>query len=103
MRLVGCSEILAGQQCSTLAQGGGGGSVRLAALLVEGIGNIDTSGGLDSDGVKRSPDGPIEIQAFLQDLFAGTTTGNPLIRGNPVVAPIPSNLPTIQMRLFGKG
>ena len=69
--------------------------MRLAALLVEGTGTIDTSAGLDSDGVKRSPDGPIEIQAFVQDLFTGTAPG--AVRGNPVAAPLPSNLPQIQI------
>ncbi|MBI3894603.1 MAG: hypothetical protein HY313_01595, partial [Acidobacteria bacterium] len=78
------------------AQGGAGGSVRLAAVLVEGVGKIDTSAGLDSDGVKRSPDGPVEIQAFLQDLFTGTASTTP-IRDNPVAAPMPENLPEIQV------
>ena len=81
---------------ATAAQGGAGGSVRLAAVLVEGDGIIDTSGGADSDGVVRSPAGPIEIQAFLQDLFNGTTSTTPT-RGNPVAAPVPDNLPTIQV------
>jgi len=53
-------------------------------------------GGPDSDGVVRSPAGPIEIQAFLQDLFTGTASTTPS-RGNPVVAPLPDNLPTIQV------
>jgi hypothetical protein len=69
--------------------------VRLAAVLVEGTGTIDTRSGLDSDGVKRSPDGPIEIQAFVQDAFAGTAAG--AVRGNPVAAALPSNLPTIRI------
>lgn len=81
---------------ATAAQGGAGGSVRLAAVLVEGDGIIDTSGGADADGVVRSAAGPIEIQAFLQDLFTGTATTTP-IRGNPVAAPLPDNLPTIDI------
>lgn len=71
-------------------QGGGGGSVRLAAVLVEGIGTINTAGGTGG------PAGPIEIQTFVQDLFAGTTTTTP-IRGNPVATPLPSNLPEIDV------
>jgi hypothetical protein len=58
-------------------------------VLVEGNGAIQTSGG------SGSPSGPIEIQAFVQDLFAGTAAG--AVRGNPVAAPLPSNLPTIQI------
>lgn len=77
-------------------QGGAGGSVRLAALLVEGTGTINTSAGDDSDGVVRSPNGPLEIQAFLQDLFNGTTTTVP-VRGNAPVQPIPTNLPVISI------
>jgi hypothetical protein len=83
-----------GASSGGIAQGGGGGSVRLVSLLVEGSGVINTSGGADSDNVKRSPDGPIEIQAFLQDFFAGSTTTTP-IRGNAPVDPVPSNLPEI--------
>ena len=54
------------------AQGGGGGSVRVAGTLVEGTGVIDTSGGT---GAVDGADGPIEIQAFVEDVFAGTATG----------------------------
>ncbi|MBI2815668.1 MAG: hypothetical protein HYX72_01890 [Acidobacteria bacterium] len=95
----GAPGFLAGVQPSeqvSLGQGGAGGSVRLAALLVEGSGTIDSSAGNDSDGIKRSPDGPVELQAFLQDLFGGTTTITP-IRGNGPVQPIPSNLPLINI------
>ena len=79
---------------ASLAQGGGGGSVRLAGLLVEGVGTINTNGGADANSAINSPAGPIEVQAFLQDLFTGTTTTTP-IRGNLPVQPIPANLPTI--------
>ena len=68
----------------------------LAAVLVEGVGKIDTSAGMDSDGVVRSAAGPVEIQAFLQDLFTGTASSTP-IRGNPVAAPEPENLPQIEI------
>jgi hypothetical protein len=78
------------------SQGGAGGSVRLAGLLVEGAGTVTTSAGADSDNVVRSPSGPVEVQAFLQDLFAGTATTNP-IRGNAPVQPIPANLPLISL------
>ncbi len=78
------------------SQGGGGGSVRLAGLLVEGIGTVNTSGGADSDGVVRSPAGPVEVQAFLQDLFAGTTS-SVVIRGSLPVQPLPTGLPTISI------
>ena len=70
--------------------------MRLAGLLVEGAGEINTSGCADSDGVLRSPAGPIEVQAFLQDLFTGPTTTTP-IRGNLPVQPIPANLPQITL------
>ncbi len=79
-----------------VAQGGGGGSVRLAGLLVEGVGTIDTSAGHDSDGVARSPAGPVEVQAFLQDLFTGITSTVP-VRGNLPVQAVPSNLPRIDL------
>ena len=81
---------VSGSGATSPAQGGAGGSVRLAALLTEGIGNIATNGG------NSSPGGPIEIQAFLQDLFTGTTSTVP-IRGNAPVQPIPSNLPVIDI------
>ncbi|MBI1955915.1 MAG: hypothetical protein HYS38_05930 [Acidobacteria bacterium] len=81
------------------AQGGGGGSVRLTAVLIEGTGSILTAGGTGSGGVS-SPNGPSEIQAFLQDLFTGTASTTP-IRSNPVVAPIPDNLPTIDITGVG--
>jgi hypothetical protein len=68
--------------------------VRLAGLLVEGVGTINTSGGADANSAVNSPAGPIEVQAFLQDLFTGTTTTTP-IRGNLPVQPIPANIPTI--------
>jgi hypothetical protein len=74
------------------AAGGGGGSVRIAGTLVEGTGVIDTSGGAGS---VNGANGPIEIQAFVQDVFTGTATGS--VRGNPVAAPLPSNLPSIQI------
>jgi len=88
------------QTGSTLAQGGAGGSVRLTSLLVDGAGTINTSGGTDSDGVVRSPAGPAEIQAFVQDMFSGTFVQNGTnrpapIRGNAPVVPVPGNLPTI--------
>ncbi|MBI4464414.1 MAG: hypothetical protein HY647_06890 [Acidobacteria bacterium] len=52
-----------GLHASGSGQGGAGGSVRLAALLVEGTGAINTSGG---QGTPNGPNGPIEIQAFLR-------------------------------------
>ena len=87
---------------SSTAQGGGGGSVRLSGLLVEGIGTVNTSGGSDSDGVVRSPAGPVEVQAFLQDLFAGATTTTP-IRGNLPVQAVPANLPVIAIAQVNAG
>ena len=87
---------LAGIGAGNVAQGGAGGSVRLEGLLVEGAGTVVTSGGADSDNQVRSPAGPVEIQAFLQDLFSGTMTTTP-IRGNLPVQPIPNNLPTINI------
>jgi hypothetical protein len=86
----------AAPQVSTTIQGGAGGSVRLAAVLVEGAGAINTSGGKDSDGVVRSPAGPIEIQAFVKDLFTGTGS-TAIIRDKPVAAPVPSNLPALDI------
>lgn len=79
---------------SSGAQGGAGGSVRLASLLVEGSGTVNTNAGADSDSVVRSPAGPVEVQAFLEDDFAGTATTTP-IRGSAPVQPVPSNLPLI--------
>ena len=77
------------------AQSGAGGSVRLAAVLVEGIGTIDTAGG--SGGAA----GPIEIQGFVQNLFSGTLTGSATActtnKDCAVVAPLPSNLPEIEI------
>ena len=80
--------------------------MRLAAVLVEGTGTINTSGGLDADqttgAVPRSPAGPIEVQAFVQDLFSsGCTTPTKCtttpISGKPVVKPLPDNLPRIEI------
>ena len=77
------------------AQGGAGGSVRLAAVLVEGIGTINTSGG--SGGAA----GPIEIQGFVQNLFSGTLQGSATActtnKDCAVVTPVPSNLPVIEI------
>jgi len=80
---------------SSVGQGGAGGSVRLAGVLVEGVGIITTAGGADFDGASRSPSGPVEIQAFVNDLFTGASPTP--IRGRPVVAPLPDNLPTIEV------
>ena len=87
---------LAAGPSATPAQGGAGGSVRLSAVLVEGVGSILTAGGADSDSVVRSPAGPFEVQAFLNDFFAGTASTVP-IRGNAPVDPIPNNLPQISI------
>ncbi len=76
-------------------KGGGGGSVRVEGLVVDGTGTINTSGGTSSCS-SNGPDGPIEIQAFLQDLFTGTTSTVP-VRGNAPVAPVPANLPKINI------
>jgi hypothetical protein len=66
--------------------------VRIAGTLVEGNGVISTSGG---SGAANGANGPIEIQAFVQDAFTGTAPG--AVRGNPVAAPLPTNLPTIRV------
>ncbi|MBI2815669.1 MAG: hypothetical protein HYX72_01895 [Acidobacteria bacterium] len=93
---IGAMGLSATQTETPGAQAGAGGSVRLSALLVEGTGMILTNGGNDSDGVVRTPSGPVEIQAFVQDFFSGTTVITP-IRGNAPVQPIPANLPVISI------
>ncbi|MBI4442721.1 MAG: hypothetical protein HY649_05030 [Acidobacteria bacterium] len=86
------------QGASGTQQGGGGGSVRLGAVLIEGSGTINTAGGTGPGG--NGPAGPIAIQAFLQDLFTGSTSTDP-IRSNAVVAPVPDNLPEIVIDAVG--
>ena len=49
----------------------------------------------------NGPAGPIAIQAFLQDLFTGSTTaGATVSRSNVVIAPVPDNLPEIVIGVF---
>ena len=91
---IGATGLNASLSQIVAAQGGGGGAVRIEGLLVEGTGVIDTSGGLDAAFSVRSPAGPVEVQAFLQDLFTGSATTSP-IRGNAPMLPAPTNLPTI--------
>ena len=86
------------QGASATQQGGGGGSVRLGAVLIEGTGSINTAGGTGPGG--NGAAGPIAVQAFLQDLFTGSTTATPS-RSNAVVAPIPDNLPVIEISSVG--